>query len=341
MTAPTVNLTVTVNTPAGAAVSGAIVTAMLSAMDIYDGATPNIVVQPVAVQATSNGAGLATLALFPNSLGTENTFYNIEAWTSDLATLIFRTTCVLPNTATDLATIWGTVPAATTFEPPLGPPTVVAVQQGGTGASTAAGALANLGITIDGSDATVLHTTDIGVTVEAYDATTLKAADIGVTVEGYDATILKDADIGVSVQAYDATILNAADIGVTVQAYDAAIVNKDVSNNWTAAQQGTPVALTSSVNSIEIDLTLGNNYTHTLTENTTIINPTNPEAGQAGVIVFTQHATTPKTLAFGSYWKFQGGVAPALTTTGAAVDVLSYYVESTTRITCVMLNDSK
>lgn len=45
-------------------------------------------------------------------------------------------------------------------------------------------------------------------------------ADIGVSVQGYDATIVVDADIGVSVQGYDATLLNAADIGVSVQAYD-------------------------------------------------------------------------------------------------------------------------
>jgi len=146
MAAPTVNLTVTVNTPAGAAVVGAVVTARLSEMDIYDAVSPEIVVQPVPVQATSNSGGLATLALFPNALGTKGTFYSIEAWTSDLATLIFRTTCVLPNIATDLATIWGTVPAPTQFDPPPGPPTVVPISQGGTGASTLAGARANLGI---------------------------------------------------------------------------------------------------------------------------------------------------------------------------------------------------
>ena len=36
---------------------------------------------------------------------------------------------------------------------------------------------------------------DIGVTVEAYDATILKSADIGVTVEAYDANIVKDNEV--------------------------------------------------------------------------------------------------------------------------------------------------
>jgi len=48
----------------------------------------------------------------------------------------------------------------------------------------------------------------ISKSVEALDnAIGLKSADIGVTVQGYDATILNDADIGVNVQAYDATIV--------------------------------------------------------------------------------------------------------------------------------------
>jgi len=63
---------------------------------------------------------------------------------------------------------------------------------------------------------TALFDADIGVTVQGYDATIVVDADIGVTVQGYDATILNDADIGVTVQGYDATLLNDADIGVSV-----------------------------------------------------------------------------------------------------------------------------
>ena len=68
------------------------------------------------------------------------------------------------------------------------------------------------------SDENHLHT---GV-YEPVNANILRTTDIGVTVQGYDATILVDADIGVNVQAYDATILVDADIGVNVQAYNAA-----------------------------------------------------------------------------------------------------------------------
>lgn len=103
---------------------------------------------------------------------------------------------------------------------------------------------------------------------------------------------------------------------------------------------GTPVALTSSSASIAVDMS-DSNFTHTFTENTTLANPTNLTAGQSGVIVFTQHASSPKTLAFGSYWDFPGGTVPTVTATNSAVDVLAYYVNSSTSITAKLLGDVK
>ncbi|CAB4126407.1 hypothetical protein UFOVP89_44 [uncultured Caudovirales phage] len=111
--------------------------------------------------------------------------------------------------------------------------------------------------------------------------------------------------------------------------------------SFTKAQIVTPVALTSSSASIAVDASLSNNFTHTFTENTTLANPSNLVAGQGGIIVFTQHASSPKTLAFGSYWKFPSGTAPSVTATNSAVDILVYYVESTSRITAKLIADVK
>lgn len=130
------------------------------------------------------------------------------------------------------------------------------------------------------------------------------------------------------------------EIGVNVQAYSAYLAKLNIAQAWTKAQRGTPVALTSTSGSIAVDASLGNNFSHTTTENTTLDNPTNLVAGQSGVITITQ-GSTAKTMAFGSYWKFAGGTAPSLTATGAAVDVLAYYVESTTRITAKLISDIK
>lgn len=129
-------------------------------------------------------------------------------------------------------------------------------------------------------------------------------------------------------------------IGTDVQAYSANTAFINVVQAFSKAQRGTAVALTSSTNSIASDFSLANNFTHTTTENTTLANPSNLVAGQSGVIVITQGAT-PRTLAYGSYWKFSAGTVPSLTATGSAVDVLAYYVESSTRITAKLITDVK
>lgn len=113
-----------------------------------------------------------------------------------------------------------------------------------------------------------------------------------------------------------------------------------VAQSFTAAQRGSVVALTDA-SSIATDMALGNNFSVTLGGSRTLANPTNLTAGQSGVIVITQDGTGSRTLAYGSYWKFPTGTAPTLTTTASAVDVLAYYVESSTRITARLMADVK
>ena len=84
-----------------------------------------------------------------------------------------------------------------------------------------------------------------------------------------------------------------------------------------------------------------NNRYIQLTGNVTFANPTNLVAGQSGVIRIQQDTTGSRTASWGSYWKFPGGTAPTLTTTGSAYDVVAYFVESTTRITAQIINDVK
>lgn len=125
---------------------------------------------------------------------------------------------------------------------------------------------------------------------------------------------------------------------VTPAKLDRSYASLSTTQSFTAAQRGTPVALTSTGASIASDFALANNFEHTTTENTTLANPSNLVAGQSGIIKITQGATA-RTMAFGSYWKFPSGTAPSLTTTAAAVDVLAYYVESATRITARLVSD--
>ncbi len=109
-------------------------------------------------------------------------------------------------------------------------------------------------------------------------------------------------------------------------------------NTFTGAQIGAVTALTSSGGHIATDLSVNNNFSHTFTEVTVLDNPTNVVAGQSGRIFFTQHASSPKTMTFGTYWIFpaleNGGSDPAMTATNSAIDVLYYDVLSTTQISC-------
>jgi hypothetical protein len=108
-----------------------------------------------------------------------------------------------------------------------------------------------------------------------------------------------------------------------------------VAQSLAGAKRGSPVALVSSGASMATDFSTANNFTHTTTENTTLANPSNMAAGQHGVIVITQGAT-PRTIAFGTAWKFAGGTAPALTATAGAVDVLTYYCTGSTVIASLL-----
>lgn len=143
------------------------------------------------------------------------------------------------------------------------------------------------------------------------------------------------------------TQLNAkaatADIGVTIQAYDANTAKTNVVQSYSKAQRGTVSALGNSSGTITLDMSTANNFSMTLNANSsnTLANPTNLTAGQHGVIVITQDATGSRTLAYGSNWKFPNGTAPTLTTTASAVDVLAYYVESSSRITARLISDVK
>ncbi len=204
----------------------------------------------------------------------------------------------------------------------------------------------------------------VGTDVQAYDAQladiagltpTDNAVIIGngtnfVTETGATARTSLGLAIGTDVQAYDAdlTTLGAGGsaarsflglaIGTDVQAYDADTAKTDVAQAFTKAQRGTPVALTDAT-SIATDLSLGNNFSVTLGGNRTLANPTNIVAGQSGIIVITQDGTGSRTLAYGSYFKFPSATAPTLTTSANAVDVLCYYVESSTRITARLVAD--
>ena len=71
----------------------------------------------------------------------------------------------------------------------------------------------------------------------------------------------------------------------------------------------------------------------------TVANPTNPVPGQSGIIYITQDSTGGRSVTWGTNYKFPGGTAPSLTTTGNANDAVVYSVRTSSDITCQIVND--
>ena len=192
--------------------------------------------------------------------------------------------------------------------------------------------LANLAGTVEIVKVTA-RSTDTFTIVRGQDGTTAAAWSTGDKVE------LRPTAAGLAAMAQTAN--NLSDLASTSTALTnlggAALA---AAQTFTAAQRGTVSALTDGA-TITPDFAVANNFSVTLGGNRTLANPTNLTAGQSGIITITQDGTGSCTLAYGSYWKFAGGTAPTLTTTASAVDVLAYYVESTTRITARIIGDSK
>jgi hypothetical protein len=131
-------------------------------------------------------------------------------------------------------------------------------------------------------------------------------------------------------------LLATADVGISVQGYDVDTAKTDLTQSFSAAQRGAVVTLTPGA-TVTPDFAAGNNFSLALNANTTIANPTNLVAGQSGSITITQDSTA-RTVSYGNYFYFEGGVPTFGTTTGA-VSTLVYYVNSSTRITAALISE--
>lgn len=146
--------------------------------------------------------------------------------------------------------------------------------------------------------------------------------------------IQDDGDVTKQVQFQASGLTTATTVVLTPPTSSATLATTTLAQTFVGAQKASATALTSASASIAIDLSLNNDFTHTLTENTTLANPTNIMAGQKGRLLLTQHASSPKTLAYGGYYKFPAGSVPSLTASNGALDVLYYDVLNATNIAC-------
>ena len=129
-----------------------------------------------------------------------------------------------------------------------------------------------------------------------------------------------------------------ADRTLTLPDATSTLAGLAITQSFTKAQRGTITSFSSSSGTATPDFAAANNFSITLSENTTLANPGNLTAGQSGVIFITQDSTA-RTLAFGSYWDFSGGTAPTVSTGSGAVDALAYAVRTTTSIHATLLTN--
>ncbi len=168
-----------------------------------------------------------------------------------------------------------------------------------------------------------------GVSGTVANATTTPAITLTVgTVGGVVVTGASSPALAVS----GTTTVSGANTGdQTLSSLGAAAIA--AAQTFTHGQRVGATALTSTSNDTAIDLSLNNNFTATLTEDTTLANPTNIVAGQSGRIAITQ-AAGDYTVAFDTYYKFPGGSTPSVSTGTGALDLLYYDIVDSTHICC-------
>jgi hypothetical protein len=106
--------------------------------------------------------------------------------------------------------------------------------------------------------------------------------------------------------------------------HESAVVNKDL--QVTERTTNGVAVLTSAAGVLDIDLSLANYFTVSLTEDITSITfsnlPASPLAQTVWIRIF-QNASAAKTVAWPASFKWEGGVAPSVSTTLSAYDVLA------------------
>ena len=150
-------------------------------------------------------------------------------------------------------------------------------------------------------------------------------------------SILKTGSVRGLTGSADSLTLHTSDQSVTFPG--------DVTHTGTSTfnkpARGPTTTLSSSSSEVAVDLSLRNNYTLALAENTTIKNPSGEVVGQSGSIFITQDGTGSRTAAWESHYLWAGGTAPTLTTTASAVDRIDYIVLDSDKVHCVASLDVK
>ena len=124
---------------------------------------------------------------------------------------------------------------------------------------------------------------------------------------------------------------HALTANVTVSAADVGAAELGVVQSWAKAQRGAVAPLTSVSGSIAIDISTSPNFSHSMTENTTLAAPSNAAGGQSGFILVTQHASAAKTLTMATpFWHPTTSAVPAISATLGSQSAIYFTILSPT-----------
>jgi len=138
--------------------------------------------------------------------------------------------------------------------------------------------------------------------------------------------------IGTTSPSYALDVVGTINSSVALRS---ASIDTTAANLWSKAQRFSFTTLTDAA-TVAIDLSASNNFNLTLGGNRTLGVPTNPVAGQSGVITVRQDITGSRTLAYAWPYRFAGSSAPVLSTGKLVMDQLMYLVNSYSTGTATM-----
>lgn len=169
-------------------------------------------------------------------------------------------------------------------------------------------------------DGTSIYQLDIPTSVTSFTANTLTATSITTSI--LDATDINSTDVNST--NVSATTINTSTVSATV-------LNTDGTATFSGPVIGTVTTLTDAA-SVALNLAQGNNFyvqmTSAVGSSRVLENPSNAVIGQCGSIYIIQSVsgTATKTISFGDAYRFKAGVAPTITQTTSAVDLMVYNV---------------
>lgn len=119
-------------------------------------------------------------------------------------------------------------------------------------------------------------------------------------------------------------LLNGANTWSALQTINGGFAYSASSGHTTRGNLYPSAALTDAA-TVTWDANAAQEATLTINGNRTLALPTNIQAGESYALTITQGAGGSHTLAYAAGWKFQGGVAPTLSTAAGAIDLLTAF----------------